>query len=155
MLHMISKGSKFACLLNRGKLGLLFVMSLAVSLLHLGCWGQLRPSSQGCQPGSPGSLGLKEAAAVWTCWGVHSESRGMWDCVWHSSRPGRTALPGVCHRVGVRPYLHCFSAEWLGQTCRHHPARSYWKFLLYFELVLMIMEPSLVVLAAAGGEVVW
>lgn len=64
LLCVISKVSKFTHLLNRGKLGLLLVMSLAVSLLHAGYWGGLRSVViPGCQPGS---WGIKEAAAGWT-----------------------------------------------------------------------------------------
>ena len=45
LLHVISKVSKFTCLLNRGKLGPgWLVCSLLVSLLHLGCWGRLGPA---------------------------------------------------------------------------------------------------------------
>lgn len=32
-----------------------------------------------------------------------------------------------------------FSAEWLGETCRSHPASSCQRFLLNFKLVLVIL----------------
>lgn len=136
---MISKVSKYTYLLNRGKLGFLLVMSLAVSLLHLGCWGRLRPiDSQGRQPGSQK---LKEAAAGWTSWvSTGNPWGGCRNLTWDWRRGcGEATL--LCH----------FSAEWLGETCTSRPASGFQKFLFCFKPVWRLREPCLVVLSADEG----
>lgn len=123
---MIPKVSKFTYLLNRGKLGLGLVMSLAISSLHLGCWGRLRPTeSQGCQPGSGK---LKEAAAGWTGWVSTLNPGGHGNRTW-GLRQGHGEATLV---------VQGFSAQWLGKTWRSQPASSYQKLLFDFKPVLAI-----------------
>lgn len=110
---MISKVSKFTRLLNRGKLGLQLVCYESGSLFA-----------------TSGMLGQTEASRVKDASLGHEALR----------RQHLVGLPGVStinpagcgsltwsFRQGwgeAAPPLPGFSAEWLGETCRSHPAGS-------------------------------
>uniref|UniRef100_A0A9L0RME0 Potassium two pore domain channel subfamily K member 10 n=2 Tax=Equus TaxID=9789 RepID=A0A9L0RME0_HORSE len=123
---MISKVSKFTCFLNRGKLGLLFLMSLAVSWLHLdvGAGG----SQQRIQDASLGHEGLRRQQLLGLVEMSTSNPGGSESLTWNLRQGwGEAALP-----------LPGFSAEWPRETCSSHSASSYQRFLLYFKPVLPI-----------------